>query len=302
MIVTILTPTYNRGKELTQLYHSLCEQTSYEFQWFLIDDGSTDDTKVIVEEFMKDAPFSIQYAYQPNGGKHRALNTGIAKIDSTLTFIVDSDDTLTKTAVELILLYEERYRKRENLCGFSFLRAFPDGVINGKEFAEEEFIGEYRQVRIRAKDTHSDKAEVFKTSCLKEFPFPEFEGEKFLGEDLVWVRMDRKYQMVYVNKAIYIGNYLANGLTNQRRIHNLKSPRGCMARAEEFMKPDIPFSNRMKAALQYVVYGKFAHYGAGQLLQETSQTGMVLLAMIPGTLLYIKWKHQYGSLDNKKQD
>ena len=63
-------------------------------------------------------------------------------------------------------------------------------------------------MRINGDDTSADKAEVFKVQCLKEFPFPEYLNEKFLGEDLVWVRMASKYEMIHINKAIYVGNYL----------------------------------------------------------------------------------------------
>ena len=100
-------------------------------------------------------------------------------------------------------------------------------------------IGSYIDVRVNGDDTGADKAEVFKTHCLKEFPFPEYPNEKFLGEDLVWVRMAGKYEMVHINKAIYVGNYLEDGLTNNRRKHNIGSPIGCMHQAEEFIESDF---------------------------------------------------------------
>ena len=93
-----------------------------------------------------------------------------------------------------------------------------------RSLMSDEKIGSYIDVRVNGNDTGADKAEVFKTHCLKEFPFPEYPNEKFLGEDLVWVRMARKYEMVHINKAIYVGNYLEDGLTNNRRKHNIASP------------------------------------------------------------------------------
>ena len=165
---------------------------------------------------------------------------------------------MTDDAVESILKIHKKYRSQNNICGYAFLRAFPDGKVNGKKFDVDEKIGSYIDVRVNGNDTGADKAEVFKTHCLKEFPFPEYPNEKFLGEDLVWVRMARKYEMVHINKAIYVGNYLEDGLTNNRRKHNIASPIGCMHRAEEFMEPDLKTRYRIKGGLQYIVYGRFA--------------------------------------------
>lgn len=165
---------------------------------------------------------------------------------------------MTDDAVESILKIHKKYRSQNNICGYAFLRAFPDGKVNGKKFDVNEKIGSYIDVRVNGNDTGADKAEVFKTHCLKEFPFPEYPNEKFLGEDLVWVRMARKYEMVHINKAIYVGNYLEDGLTNNRRKHNIASPVGCMHRAEEFMESDLKTRYRIKGGLQYIVYGRFA--------------------------------------------
>lgn len=233
MIVTVLPPTFNGGS-LNNLYQSLQKQTIKDFEWLLVDDGSTDDTKSIAEEMRKKAEFSMRYIYKENGGKHTALNVGVKLITSELTFIVDSDDTPVPDAIETTLQYHKKYKERKDLCGYSFLRRFPDGNINGKPFEPDEKVGTYIECRINADDTQADKAEVFYTRCLKEFPFPEYRNEKFLGEDLVWIRMAMKYQMVHINRAIYVGNYLEDGLTKNRRKNNIRSPHGCMERAKEY--------------------------------------------------------------------
>lgn len=93
------------------------------------------------------------------------------------------------------------------------LRSYPNGKINGKKFVPDERIASYIDARINSDDTQADKAEVFKTECLREFPFPEYQDEKFLGEDIVWIRMARKYMMVHINKVVYVGSYQVDGLT-----------------------------------------------------------------------------------------
>lgn len=295
MELAILTPTYNRGERLSCLYNSLRKQTSKYFEWFIVDDGSTDNTQELVKTWISDSNFPIRYFFKENGGKHTALNYAIKIIKSELTFIVDSDDILTPDAVETVLRYHERYEDEENICGYTFLRAYPDGKINGKEFVLNELVASYIEARVNSDDTMADKAEVFKTKCLREFPFPEYPGEKFLGEDIVWIRMAKKYMMVHINKTIYIGNYQNDGLTRNRRINNIKSPIGCMNRAKEFMGPEFRKKYRVKAALQYVIYGKFAGIRIADILMSTPDKALTFLCLIPGLILQRNWKRKFCS-------
>ena len=289
MMITVLTPTFNRGGGLQSLWDSLQKQTVKEFEWLVVDDGSTDGTKNLITKLKEKSDFPIRYIYKSNGGKHTALNVGIQTICSELTFIVDSDDCVTDDAVESILKIHKKYRSQNNICGYAFLRAFPDGKVNGKKFDVDEKIGSYIDVRVNGDDTGADKAEVFKTHCLKEFPFPEYPNEKFLGEDLVWVRMARKYEMVHINKAIYVGNYLEDGLTNNRRKHNIASPVGCMHRAEEFMESDLKTRYRIKGGLQYIVYGRFAGVKVVDLIRKSRHKVLATVCTPGGLFLHSRW-------------
>lgn len=289
MTVTVLTPTFNRERVLRSLWDSLQKQTVKDFEWLVVDDGSTDGTKNLITQLQEKSDFPIRYIYKSNGGKHTALNVGIQTICSELTFIVDSDDCVTDDAVESILKIHKKYRSQNNICGYAFLRAFPDGKVNGKKFDVDEKIGSYIDVRVNGDDTGADKAEVFKTHCLKEVPFPEYPNEKFLGEDLVWVRMARKYEMVHINKAIYVGNYLEDGLTNNRRKHNIASPVGCMHRAEEFMESDLKTRYRIKGGLQYIVYGRFAGVKVVDLIRKSRHKILATVCIPGGLLLYARW-------------
>lgn len=282
-------PYFQSGGELQSLWDSLQKQTVKEFEWLVVDDGSIDGTKNLITKLQEKSDFPIRYIYKSNGGKHTALNVGIQTICSELTFIVDSDDCVTDDAVESILKIHKKYRSQNNICGYAFLRAFPDGKVNGKKFDVNEKIGSYIDVRVNGDDTGADKAEVFKTHCLKEFPFPEYPNEKFLGEDLVWVRMARKYEMVHINKAIYVGNYLEDGLTNNRRKHNIASPIGCMHRAEEFMESDLKTRYRIKGGLQYIVYGRFAGVKIVDLIRKSRHKVLATVCTPGGLFLHSRW-------------
>lgn len=288
--ITVLTPAYNRGTLLEKLYESLCAQDCKDFEWLIVDDGSTDDTSEHVEQMKQTADFPIFYHRKENGGKHTALNYAYQFIKTPLTFIVDSDDSLTGDAISYVNEIYKRYKNESDLCGFSFLRGKPDGGYLSTSGVPQDGMKEsYVECRIN-RNIGGDMAETWYTHCLKEYPFPEFQGEKFLGEDIVWIRMSEKYKMRFFNRVIYISDYLEDGLTNNRRKHNIKSPNGCIARSEAFLDSDSNIKAKIKAALQYQIYGRFAQIDLSKMYQKTNSKGLFVLCFLPAQILYIIWK------------
>lgn len=286
--VTVLTPTYNRSEYLEKLYTSLLQQSNKNFIWLIIDDGSNDNTENVVKGWQEEASITIEYRRKENGGKHRALNFAYALINTPLTFIVDSDDYLTRDAIEII---EDKYRiygQEADLCGFSFLRAKEDGSYLSSSGVKEDGLKEnFSQCRINRHIT-GDMAEVWFTHCLREYPFPEFEGEKFLGEDIIWLQMSVRYKIRFFNDVIYISDYMPQGLTSKRRQHNIRSPRGCIARAEVYLSSDIKTRYKIKPMLQYFIYGRFSGAGFIRQLKRvwTKHKFLSLICLIPSMLLY----------------
>lgn len=292
--LTILTPTYNRGKLLKKLYKSLCNQDCKEFEWLIVDDGSEDDTGKYVEQMKAEADFPICYCKKRNGGKHTALNYSYQFIHTPLTFIVDSDDTLTADAISAIQNTYDKYKDENDLCGFSFLRGKPNGeYLSTSGVPEDGMKASFVECRLN-RNIGGDMAEVWYTHCLREYRFPEFPGEIFLGEDIAWIRMAKKYKMRFFNQVIYISDYLVDGLTNNRRRHNLKSPNGCVERALTFLDADVRLKTKMKAALQYQIYGKFAAESATNLFHRTNHKLLYAVCFLPSQLLYCKWKMEYA--------
>ena len=288
--ITILTPAYNRGNLLEKLYKSLCAQESKDFEWLIVDDGSIDDTCERVEQMKQTADFPISYYKKENGGKHTALNYAYQFIKTPLTFIVDSDDFLTEDAIACVNAIYKKYKDENDLCGFSFLRGKPDGGYLSTSGVPQEGMKEsYVECRIN-RGIGGDMAEVWYTHCLKEYPFPEFQGEKFLGEDIIWVRMSEKYKMRFFNRVIYISDYLEDGLTNNRRKHNIKSPNGCVARAEAFLNSDACIKIKIKSMLQYQIYGKFAKKSGKKLYKDISNKVLYIVCIVPAALIYFRWR------------
>lgn len=289
--LTILTPTYNRVYLLDRLYQSLTMQTCKDFVWLIIDDGSTDETRNAIEALINEKKIDIRYYYKENGGKHTAINYAMSYIDSELVFIVDSDDYLTEDACETILLYHKKYRHSDNLCGYSFLRMYPDGKINNVEFPSNELIESYIECRVN-RSIGGDKAEVYYSSCLKEFPFPEFPKERFLNEDVVWIRMGRKYKMVHINKAIYVGDYLGDGLTKKGKVLKILNPLGGMERGRELMSRECKLRVRINGAIQYIVFAKFSKKKNHEIITGCKYNYLVFFLYPIGCIIYYIFKRK----------
>lgn len=288
--ITILTPTYNRAAYLPRLFESLKAQTNRDFLWLVVDDGSEDDTENLIASYGQQG-VEIRYIRQENGGKHTALNRGIAEIQSELTFIVDSDDYLPENAVETVLAYHEKYRGTPGLCGYSFLRCHGDGRVNTAYFPSDELIGSYAQVRING-GIGGDKAEVFYTEILKKYPFSVFPGEKFMPEDAVWMQMSGPYQMVHMNKNIYYCDYLEGGLTNTGRRMKVHSPRGMILRSKVYLDdPAIRMKVKVKMMLLYQVYGRFAGVSARKLRRDTGEKALWYLCKAPAFIIWLVWRY-----------
>ena len=76
--LTVFTPAYNRAYTIGRTYDSLCRQTCKDFEWLVIDDGSTDNTAKLVCEWQQlDNGFPIKYIWKENGGLHTGYNKAI---------------------------------------------------------------------------------------------------------------------------------------------------------------------------------------------------------------------------------
>ncbi|SDA41922.1 Glycosyl transferase family 2 [Butyrivibrio sp. INlla18] len=227
-MITVFTPTYNRAYRIEKLYESLKRQTSKDFEWIVINDGSTDNTNELFEKWLvEDNGFNIVYREVHNGGKHRAINLGVQIASSDAFFIVDSDDYLTTDAIELVDNWFLQIANDETFAGVSGLRSDLAGnPIGGKP----KICGEYVDCTNLQRHLYhllDDKAEVYKTHILKKYPFPEFEGEKFVPESLIWDHIARDgYKLRWFERIIYICEYLEDGLTASSDKKFMDNPKG----------------------------------------------------------------------------
>ena len=249
-MITVLTPTYNRASLLINLYQSLIKQDFGDFEWVIVDDGSVDATTDIVDQFIQERQIVITYIKQANGGKHRALNRGVKEAKGELVLIVDSDDSLPINSLSIIYSHYLDIKDNSSIGGVCGLMAHHDGTIIGERKICSSMNLSSMEMRYKYGFV-GDVCEVFKTEILREFPFPEIENEKFCPEALVWNRIATKYKLHYFNEVIYYRDYLDGGLTSKIVRIRMNSPIASMICYAELNQLDIPFKDKVKAAVNY---------------------------------------------------
>lgn len=292
-MMTILTPTYNRAKTLPKLIKSLYSQTTTNFQWLVIDDGSTDDTESIFEKLKNyDLPFQWEYHKKENGGKHTALNFAHAYIKGEVVLILDSDDYLTDDAIETVEKEWPLYRNCADICGMSYFRGKKDGshlsVANAQDIYIDDDIHYLVNRRIKG-----DRCEVVRTDFLKKYSFPVYPGERFFSEGWFWNTLAMNYKTVYRNKTIYICEYLEGGLTKSGRALRMKCPLGMMDDCRMYLNNKVCVVVRIKEELLYWVYARCAGYSFGKTLSTSGRPVGMMLTALPGMMLYSYWKRKY---------
>ncbi len=226
LLITVFTPTYNRSGTLTRLWESLERQTYKNFEWIIVDDGSTDNTSKIIERILKNkGEAKITYHKIKNGGKHRAINYGVQFARGELFFIVDSDDWLPNDSLETIGKYYGQVRGNVKYAGVAGCKFDSQNNLSGTTFD-----GEYLDATSLERNKYNirgEKAEVFLTDIIRKYPFPEYDDEKFVSEGIVWDKIAFDgYLLRWFNKNIYYFEYQSDGITNNLRENYSKNPKG----------------------------------------------------------------------------
>lgn len=254
MNVTILTTTYNRGDLLPNLYNSLLKQLDRDFQWLIIDDGSTDNTAEVINGFLNNSnSLKIEYYLKKNGGKYTALNYSHQYIKGDIVVIIDSDDILVPEAISTIKHYWKSVYNDKKFATVVFEQSDKFGNKLG-EFPNKIFSGSDLDYRIK-KSIKGDFAETIRTTVLKEFYFPEQQSENFFPEGWLWTKVALKYNTLNVSKILVIGGYQDDGLTKKGRLLRTNSPVNMMIyyRLRETISRML-FKEKYMSALAFNVY------------------------------------------------
>lgn len=288
--LSIITPTFNRGDLLAECYHSLCRQTDKDFEWIIVDDGSTDNTRNVVEAFDTDS-FEIIFVQKENGGKHTALNAAHPYVHGKYVLILDSDDQLTADAVQSVREAWERWKSQSDIAIVTFLKG---GAIDNPACEVSDYETPVDILRYRRHVHYGpDCCEVIRSELFLKYPFPEFSGERFISECALWNRVSLTHKCVYINQVIYLFEYLEGGLTKSGRKLRISNPRGGMFICDLRMQKKNFFKQRIKYGMLYCCYGFFSGMTPGQILAGTAYKGLTALCLLPGWGLYRYWKNKY---------
>ncbi len=222
MRVSVLTPTYNRSEKLHRLYSSLEASTYKDFEWIIVDDGSTDDTEDVIREFQKSSTFPIRYYYQENKGKHCALNWLYDLAETEFCFQIDDDDELLPDAMEKGLrMWDSMDPAAKDRIWCINGRCVKNRQMEmvGKPFPENINSLSKRALKKVLEQCKGEKCGFQKVSIVKQYKFPEIEGCKFIFESFLWDQIKNDYDQFYTNEIFRIYHIPP---ANERSLSNRK--------------------------------------------------------------------------------
>lgn len=294
---TVLTPTYNRAHTLHRVYDSLKVQTFRDFEWIIVDDGSSDGTDNLVQHWQTESAFPIDYVWQENRGKHIAVNRGVEMAQGLYLLIFDSDDTCMPFALERYLYH--LVQLPEGFSGVASLMQYADdGSLVGNNFPLDPTDSTLLEIRTKYK-VKGDKWVIQTTQVMREFPFPDLPNQRFMSESLVWFRIAQKYKCRFVNEVLGVC-YRQEGMTNlshpRHRVHN--SAAAVYFYREYTMLP-LPLQVKLRGYANYIRFSLHAKYRLSKQLQDISNS-LFWIAVFPvGFALYLSDCHRMKKLLDK---
>lgn len=287
--ITVFTPTYNRAHLLHQLYKSLLGQSNQNFKWLIIDDGSTDNTKDVVDGFIKENKIEIKYVYKENGGLHTGYNTAIEYLDTELSVCIDSDDWMPDDAIELILAVWNQ-NKSDDIAGLIGLDYTAEGELIGDHLPNGSKINPIDL--LASKNNRGDKKYVVRTDLYRQVaPMPVFKGEKNFNPHYMILKLSAKYRFWAVDAPLCIVDYQPDGMTANQFKQYVDSPNSYAELRRVIMSlPNVPTKYLIKTVIHYCSSSQISknrHY-----IKESPRKVLTVLCTPAGWMLtaYIKRK------------
>ena len=282
--ITVFTPTYNRAFCLGNCYNSLLKQTNTDFKWLIIDDGSQDDTKALVESWILENKIEIKYCYKENGGMHSAHNAAYELIETELNVCIDSDDFMPDDAIDNILNIWNTRDRSKNLAGIIGLDAFKDGAIIEK-IPDKFKYATLSELEVE-NNIKGDKKVVLRTDVVKQFPpYPITKEERLVPLGTLYLMIDQKYEYICSNSVFCIIEYLEDGSSKNILKQYKKSPNGFLYCRIVEMTHSKNFSYTFSRAMHYISSCIFLRKWF--FTSENPKKGITLLALPFGFLFHV---------------
>lgn len=286
--LTVFTPAYNRAHTIGRTYESLCRQTCKDFEWLVVDDGSSDNTRELVEGWIAEGKIPIRYIYQQNQGMHGAHNTAYRNINTLLNTCIDSDDCMPDDAVEKILACWKEHGC-DKVAGLIGLDVTEDGNVIGTRFPEgmktTTLQGFYQA------GGKGDKKLVYRTDVINRYPeYPLFEGERYVGLAYKYMLIDQDFELIAINEPLVIVEYQQDGSSFNMFNQYWKNPKGFAFFRKAEMMTTRSLKRKLKVCTHYVSSSIISKNH--RFLQESPEKLLTLLCIPAGVMLYwmIKYK------------
>ena len=290
MLISVITPTYNRAYILNKCYESLVNQTSKEFEWVVVDDGSSDNTEELVNSFIAEGKITIKYIKQQNGGKHIAHNTAVLNSSGDLVVCLDSDDVLTENAVECAVSFWEKNAKLYN----TGILAKRGDMVERKPICAELPQGVKECTMFDLTNKHGffgDTILYFRRELLEKNLFKSFEGERFIPETNMYIEIDKHGTMLLLDEVLYLCEYLPDGLT--AKFHQLleRNPNGTADTYYKQMCMATDFKTKLKYAVLTNIYKSLSKNK--KELQFNENKGLLFISSVPARLVKNKFLSKF---------
>jgi len=264
---TVFTPTRNRAHTLDRPFESLKAQTFRDFEWLIIDNGSTDGTAELVERFRAEADFPMRYVTQEDAGKHGSMNRAIDLAEGELFVTLDSDDGCVPTALERLKANWDGIpaADRDRFTGVTVNCLDQYGALVGTRFPADPTDSDSREIRYRHK-VKGEKWGFHRTRILRQHPFPSTPGYRgLIPPTVLWAEIGRQYKTRYVNEDLHI-YWMDQAVSLSRPTSRVEDAYGGMLEAQSIVDNDVAYFP--DAPLAFLVMGiKFSrsafHSGRG---------------------------------------
>ena len=281
-MITVYTTTFNRAYLLHKLYNSLVDQSSKHFEWLIVDDGSYDNTKKIVNDWIKQNKIKIRYYFQKNKGKMEAINLAHSLINNEICVNVDSDDYLPSDAIEIICSEWKTIRHDKKVAGIVGLDIYENNSVVGDKFPHDL---KYSTNSTFLRNIRGDKKFVLKTEVLKKFPnYPSISGEKFPAPGYLYLLIDQFYNFKLINKPLCIVEYFEDGLSKNKIFQYKNSPNSFIFYRMEVIRLSNSFIEKIKSSIHLFSSCLFANNYKKAFVNYPF---FFTLSIIPGILLNI---------------
>ena len=294
MLITIITATYNRANTLPRLYLSLINQKMTDFEWVLVDDGSVDETEELVNNWIQESKINLRYYKKLNEGKTKAVNFGFSQHpQGEFSFVLDSDDYLFENALSII---------KENVTNLSQEYI---GVIGLKYDSKERIIGQrfktlvssYVDLYFGKNAIIGDKLFVIRTEIYKKSIVLPFEGEKFMPDNLPYIRANKLGIYKLINTCLYIGDYLEDGMTSNIYRMAMSNIKGYIYEKRELQKENLIFKFRLLNNVKFIHYCLLNKMGIKEILKYSEDKYWTIILYVPVLIFLYKKRKLYPALN-----